>query len=146
MLQQDAALALHDRFGQAGGARGIEYPEWMLERDLLEGEGGWLGEQAAPGNGLAEAGAGLLGGSVQVRNDDGMFECRQGCLKLGQHSPAVEGAPIVLVAIDGEEHPWLNLPKTVNDAAGAEVGRAARPDSAKAGAGEEGDHCLRDIR
>jgi len=33
MLQQYAAMAMHDAFGNAGGAGGIEYVERMIERD-----------------------------------------------------------------------------------------------------------------
>src|SRR5664280_1249784 len=32
VLEQDAAVAVHEALGQPGGARGIEDPEWMVER------------------------------------------------------------------------------------------------------------------
>ena len=39
LLEQDAPVTLDDRLGQAGGARGIEHPQGVLEADLLEPEG-----------------------------------------------------------------------------------------------------------
>ena len=36
VLEQDAALALHDRLGQAGGARRVEHPQRVVEGQLLE--------------------------------------------------------------------------------------------------------------
>ncbi len=54
-------MAVHDRLRQAGGARGVEHPQRVLERDLLEaqlGAGAELEQLApaqAPGAGLDEA-------------------------------------------------------------------------------------------
>ena len=51
LLEQDAAVAVHDRLRQAGGARGVEHPQGVLERDLLEAQRGAraaLGECSQP--------------------------------------------------------------------------------------------------
>ena len=50
---------------------------------------------------------------------------------------AVEVLAAVAVAVDGEQHLRLDLREAVDDAARAEVGRAARPDGAERGACEE---------
>lgn len=36
VLDKDAALGLDDRLGEAGRARGVENPQGVVERDLLE--------------------------------------------------------------------------------------------------------------
>ena len=36
VLEQDAALGLHDRLGQAGRAGGVQHPQGVVEGDLLE--------------------------------------------------------------------------------------------------------------
>jgi hypothetical protein len=42
-------------------------------------------------------------------------------LQFSNHRAAVEDLPVVLIAIDGEEHCWLDLFKTINDAARSEI-------------------------
>jgi hypothetical protein len=36
VLDQDAAVAVHDRLGQAGGARRVQDVERVVERDRIE--------------------------------------------------------------------------------------------------------------
>ena len=55
-------------------------------------------------------------------------------------------AAAVAVAVDGEEDLRLDLREAVDDAADAEVGRAARPDRTEARARMEADHGLEDVR
>ena len=52
LLEQDAAVALDDRLRQAGGARGVEDPERVVEGDALEAELDALAEvgELAPGH------------------------------------------------------------------------------------------------
>ncbi len=45
MLQQDAAMPVDDGLGQAGGPRGVEDVERLVEGHLLERERPGLGEQ-----------------------------------------------------------------------------------------------------
>ena len=47
VLEQDAALAVHDRLGQAGGARGVEHPQRVVEGQLRELQLGALLAQEA---------------------------------------------------------------------------------------------------
>ncbi len=52
----------------------------------------------------------------------------------------------VAVAVDREQDARLDLREPVDDATDPEVGRAARPGSAEAGARMEGDDRLDDVR
>jgi hypothetical protein len=36
VLEHDAAVTVHDRLRQAGGARGVHHPQRMIERHLFE--------------------------------------------------------------------------------------------------------------
>ena len=74
------------------------------------------------------------------------IEARHRRLQLGDHVAAVEVLAAVAVAVDGEEHLGLDLGEAVDHAGRAEVGRAARPDRADRGGGEEGDDRLGDVR
>ena len=58
----------------------------------------------------------------------------------------VDRAVAVAVAVDGEEHRRLELRQPIDDAAGAELGRAARPHGAEARGRREGDERLGDVR
>src|SRR5690606_29993558 len=51
----------------------------------------------------------------------------------------------VAVSVDGEQDDRLDLLEAVEDAAGAEVGRAGCPHAAHGGCGEEGDDGLGDV-
>ena len=64
VLEQDAALRLHDRLRQAGGAGGVEDPERVVEGDALEAELGALarGEQLVPARSRRAAGRGRARG------------------------------------------------------------------------------------
>ncbi len=64
----------------------------------------------------------------------------------GDHVAAIEVAAVVAVSVDAEEQLRLDLREPVDDRAGAEVGRAARPDRADRRRGEERDHGLGQVR
>ena len=51
MLQDDAAVTVHDRLGQAGGARGVQHPQRMIERHVGVVR---LGQRRRVGAGLAQ--------------------------------------------------------------------------------------------
>ena len=57
----------------------------------------------------------------------------------------VEVLAAVAIAVDGEQHLRFDLRETVDDAAGAELRRRARPDGADRGYGQKGDQRLGDI-
>ena len=132
VLEQDPALALHDRLGQARRAGRVEHPERVVERHLLELE--VIGPLEAV----------LPAGAVEVA------EPHDPAADLGRDPldrlAAVEVAPVVAVAVHGEQHLRLDLREAVDHRAGAEVGRAARPDGADRRGGQERGHRLRDVR
>ena len=80
LLDQDPAVALHDRLRQAGGAGRVEDPQRMVERDLLEAELGTLAaaQQLSPGEprGSARA-AGSPGRPGRRRPRAGRAEARR---------------------------------------------------------------------
>ena len=73
-------------------------------------------------------------------------QARHRLLQAGDRLAAVEVLAAVAVAVDGEQHLGLDLGEAVDHAGRAEVGRAARPDRADRGGGEEGDDRLGDVR
>ena len=48
VLEQDAAVAVHDRLRQAGRPGGEEHVERVVERHRVERERPWLGEEIVP--------------------------------------------------------------------------------------------------
>ena len=62
-LEQDAAVAVHDRLRQTGRARAVEDPERVVERHLLEGELSALtrGAEVVPADRAPEASEGGSG-------------------------------------------------------------------------------------
>ncbi len=77
--------------------------------------------------------------------DDGA-QGGQFAAQFGDGVAAVVLLAAVAVAVDGEQDDGFDLLEAVEDAAGAEVGRAGGPDAADGGGGEEGDHGLGDVR
>ena len=146
VLEQDAPVPLDDRLRQAGGPRGVEDPERVVERHLLEGEFGTCARiaQFVPADRVLEPAE--VGLRVHVGEDHRVLEGRHLALEPRDNVEPVEVAAAVAVAVDREEDLRLDLREAVDDARGAEVGRAARPDRADRGGGREGDDRLRDVR
>ena len=143
VLQDDAAVAVHDRLRQAGGAGGVDHPERVRERHLLE-----LGlvldaylTQVVP----AQGAFGRRGVTNQVHLDD-RGQAGQGRGDLRDHLGPGVFLAVVGVAVAGDEHRRLDLREPVDHAARAEVRRARRPDRAQAGRGEQADDRLGDVR
>jgi hypothetical protein len=63
----------------------------------------------------------------------------------GHLGGAVDGLGAVAVAVDRQQHDGLDLAQPVDHAAGAELGRARRPDGPEAGGGEERHDRLGDV-
>ena len=84
-------------------------------------------------------------GAEQGDVDDGA-QGGQFAAQFGDRVAAVVLLAAVAVAVDGEQDDRFDLLEAVQDAAGAEVGGAGRPDAADGGCGEEGDDGLRDVR
>lgn len=139
VLQQDAALGLDDRLGQAGGAGGVQHPQRVVEGDLLVDRFPVAGDQGVP---LQRA---LGGGGAQQRDVDDGAQRGQFGAQFRHDRGAVVLLAAVAVAVDGEQDDRLDLLETVEDAAGAEVGGAGGPHAADRGGGQQGDDRLRDV-
>ena len=135
VLEQDAALRVHDRLGQTGRARRVQHPERVLERQLRELQLATGPEQLLPVSLVAE-----------VREHECPLERRQLPPQLGDRLAAVVVLAAVAVAVDREQHLRLDLREPVDDGASAEVGRAGRPDRPDRGAREKRRGRLRDVR
>ncbi len=142
MLEQDAALAVDDRLGQARRPRRVENPERVGERELGERQLPLALHRRQRGGGVEPLRRGIR---VQIGNDDRVPECRQLALQLGDRVAAIEVLAPVAVAVDGEQDLRLDLRETVDDGADAEVRRAARPRRADARAREEDLDRLGDV-
>lgn len=136
VFQQDAAVAVHDRLGQPGGARGVENVQRVVERHRRErqrlvGRRGQLGpaQRAVLRRRLR----------VEVGDADGVPQRRQGGPDRCDLGAPVHRLVAVAVAVHGDQHCRLDLLPPVGDAAGAELGRAGREDRAQAGGGQQED-------
>lgn len=139
VLQQDAALGLDDRLGEPGGAGGVEHPERVVEGDLLEDRLGVGGREGGPFEGA------LGGFGAQQRDVDDGAQGGEFAAQFGDGVGAVVFLAAVAVAVDREEDHGFDLLEAVEDAAGAEVRGAGRPDASDGGGGEEGDDGLGDV-
>src|SRR5918994_75732 len=114
----------------------------MVEGDALEAErdaGAEIGE-LTPGHRRGDIVArferGEIGRLAQVWDRDDALERGDLGRDLGDGLAPVEVLAPVAVAVDGEEDLGLDLGEAVDDAGGAEVGRAGGPDRAEAGGRE----------
>ena len=90
---------------------------------------------------VSSGGSGSRYGTTTVRSSDG-----HRVLERPHDVEPVVVAAAVAIAVHGEEEPRLDLREAVDDAADAEVGRAARPDRTEARARVEADHGLEHVR
>ncbi len=130
VFQQDAAVAVDDGLGGAGGARGEEHVERVVEGNRLEVEGSGLRRQLGP---------------AVVDVDDG-GERRQGGHDLVHLGAAVHVLAPVPIAPRHQQDRGVELAEPVDHASGSELGRTRGPHRAQAGRGQEGDHGLRSVR
>ena len=140
VLEQDAAVAVHDRLREPGRARGEEHVERVRERQRLELERPLARPGARPRRQRVGEPA------LRVRDFDDGLEAREPLAHRGDLLATVDQPIAPAVAGDGEQELRLELAEPVEDAADAELRRARRPDRAEARAGEEGDERLRDVR
>ena len=135
-------MPVDDRLRQAGGSRGEEHVERVRERDRVELERPWLGEQVLP----RERARKRVVGPARVRDVDDVLQRRQPRAYRG-HLLATVDVPVP-PAIAGDRHQdgRLELAQPVEDAARPELGGAGRPDRAEARRGQEGDERLGDVR
>ncbi len=118
LLEQDPAVALHDRLGQPRRARRVQHPQGMVERDLLEGQLGVVAEELLEGDHALQRLLAQQHGGVQRRH------LRH---QPGHDLPAVEPPPAVAVATRRQQHLGLDLREPIHHAARPEVRRARRP-------------------
>lgn len=139
VFDEDAALGLHDRLGEARRAGGVEHPQGVVERDLLE-------DGLHVGGGQRRPLKGVLGRlRAQQRDVHDGVQGGQFAAQFGDRVTAVVLLASVAVAVDGEQDHGFDLLEAVEDAAGAEVGGAGGPDPAHGGRGQKGDHGLGDV-
>ena len=139
VLDQLAAVAVDDRLRKPGGARGEQDVQRMVERDRVELERSAFGGQVLPGDRVRDL-------RLPERDPDHVLDRRDPASDRLDLGPAVDVAVTEAVAADREQHPRLDLREPVDDAAGAELGRAGGPDRSQARGGDEADQRLRDIR
>ncbi|CAM5535339.1 hypothetical protein SGRIM128S_00048 [Streptomyces griseomycini] len=140
VLDEDAALGLDDRLGQSGGTGGVEHPQRVVEGHLLEDRFRVRGGEGRPVQ-CALGGVGAEQGDVHDGAQGGQFAAQ-----FGDDVAAVVLLAAVAVTVDGEQDDRFDLLEAVEDAAGAEIGRAGGPHAAHGRGGEEGDDGLRDVR
>ena len=114
LLEQDAAVPVHDGLGQPGRAGGEQHPERVVEGHLLAGtrrrDGGPTITSAQP----TPVGLGGRGPATATS-----AQARQPGDQLGDLAVAVELLAAVPVAVGGDEHRRLQLTEPVQRAAGA---------------------------
>ena len=141
-----AAVAVHDRFGHAGGATGVDDPQRVVERHQQRLEGARGGVVATGDAGeigvLQSAGAARRQCSEVVEHQQ-LAHAGQRLAQLCDQRQAVLVAPAIGHAVARDEDFRLDLAEPVQHRIAAHVRRADAPHRADAGRGEEGDHRLR---
>ena len=149
-------MAMHDGFGQAGGAAGIDHPQRVVEGQPLGLEGVDLGAAGGQQRGHVVHGAlrraeprRIVGlprrcGSLPMPSapQHQLLDAGQRGQQFVQHRPAVVGDAAPAVAVGGDQHLGGDLAEAVEHRHRAHVGRADRPDRAQAGTGQEDDRGL----
>ncbi|RPK35203.1 hypothetical protein EES39_33480 [Streptomyces sp. ADI92-24] len=144
-----AAVAVHDALRHAGGPRGPQDPQRVVERDVGEDRPGpAVGQFGPPVPGrIRPPRPGRTGpGHVQAVDGDQMADRGQAVQDLRDVWAPVVLLPPVAVAVRCHQDRRPRLPQPGDDARRAEVGRADRPGGADGGRGQEGHHGLRDVR
>ena len=139
VLEQDPAVAVHDRLRAAGRPGREQDEQRMVERHLLELERAGLCHHVAPGQRVVDR-------LVAVRDVHDALERRQRGADRRDLLAPVDHLRAVAVARDREEHLRLELHQAVDHAARAELGRAAREGRAEARGRGEQDERLGDVR
>ena len=141
MLQKDAAVAMYDAFGYAGGAGGIhdeqrvgegqrrENDAFVTVRQVFPGRQWWLELRCVR--------------QTEIGHQHDACQRRQLRHDFGVFGPAIDLLAVVPVAVDTEQHLGCNLAKTVEYALDAEVRRSGGPDGAQRRGGEHGCQCFR---
>ena len=144
LLDDDAAVRMHDGFRQPRGARGIHHPQRMIEGYMLD-----LQRRIAFGRGCPGHAAGELGSidrRIEARQQHHVIDTGQFREQLMDQRAAVVRLAAEMVAVDCDQHLRRDLAETVEYRDPPHVGRAGRPDGAQAGDRKEGHGGFRDVR
>ena len=133
-------MPVDDRLRPAGRPGREEHEQRVVERDRQERERPGLGEQLVPGERVRERRARRRG---RARRGAGVGRAAR---IVATSVAPVDRAVAEAVAADRQQHRRLELREAVDDAARAELGRAARPDRAEARRRRERDERLGDVR
>src|SRR5947209_8215252 len=107
-------MAVNDRLRQAGRAGGVDDPERVIERYLLERDlVGLIAHELRPGDRVFQRGR--RGLAEKRWEENRFFERWQRFLKLGDRGALVEDLAVVLVAVGRDEHLRLDLLEAVDD-------------------------------
>ncbi len=131
-------MAVHDRLGQAGGARGEQDPQGMVEGDLLRAD-----VVARGGDGIGPAGAGQV--EPEDRDHDDRTQPGESGDQRRHLGPAVVGPAAVAVAVGGQEHRRSQLGEAVQRSGGTEVGGHTGPHGTDPGRSEHADDGVRPV-
>ena len=142
VLEEDPAVPVDDRLRQAGRARAVEHEEWMVEGHLLEWQLATLRHQLGPGDRVGNASF----RPVEIGDHHGRRQARERGADGGHLVGPVHVAAAIPIAVDREEHLRLDLAEPIHHAARAELWRAARPDGAERGRGQDRDRRLGYVR
>ena len=143
-IDQGAAMVVHQRFGQAGGATGIHNPQRVVERHPQRGKGLHL-RVIALHDLRPIGGVGHGRQAAQVLVNDHMLHAGQRGAQLAHHAQAHQVFATIGDAIHTDQDLGRDLLETINDRVGAHVGRAHTPNTADAGDRQKRHHGLRDV-
>ncbi len=143
--EDDTAVPMHDRLGQAGGPARIEDPHRVVERQPFGREGVHLRIVARRGRGPVAFGRDGFCRERRAQHQQ-VLHARQRVAQLAHHLAAIDRLAAVVHAVGGDQHLGLDLPKAVDHRGGAHVGRTHAPHRTEAGAGQERDHGFGHVR
>ena len=141
-------MAVHDRFGQAGGATRIDHPQRMIKRQpkRLEGLSLCIILACSPREiCLTSYCFNSVCGQPQVALHNQMPHRGQGRTQLDQHRATVQFAPAVGDAVAGDQHLGFDLLEAVQHRVAAHVRRANAPHRTDAHRGQKSHHRLRTV-
>ena len=144
MLQRDAADAVNNAFGRAGGAAGIEDIERVVEPDPHE-----IGKWRVTFGFIEQAWlrqAGKVRCRVQIGDDQRVSDRRHAFCQLTNDRQPVEALAAIKIAVAGDQQLRLDLAETVAGAADAEIRRTAREDGADSRCGQHRNHRFGNVR
>jgi hypothetical protein len=148
MFEHDAAMAVHDGLGQAGGAAGIDDPQRVVEGQPVGREAGRRVACSSASKPVRRVRGGefaFVGGRVQVGQQHQVAHAGQAGQHLAQHGAAVVRAAAVELAVDGDQHHRRDLAEAVEHRHRPHVGASRATTPRPATPGQEGHHGLRRV-